>query len=130
MAGAVPQVLFLALKIYIGIQTRLFRCVILRLVARRRSPVVWAYTRDLIHWWDTIVPDFSPHQFVQNFRVSRESFDYICGRVGHVMRKRNTNYRLCVPVRKSDGNCHLKAGHRQRVQDHQPSFWGRPEHCG
>ncbi|KAI3352087.1 hypothetical protein L3Q82_020913 [Scortum barcoo] len=26
--------------------------------------------------------------------------NYICGRVGHAMRKRNTNYHLCVPVRK------------------------------
>ncbi|KAI3356027.1 hypothetical protein L3Q82_017302, partial [Scortum barcoo] len=90
--------------------------VILRLVARRRSPDVWAYTRS--HpWWDTIVPDFSPHQFVQNFRVSRESFDYICGGVGHghVMRKRNMNYRsLCVPVRKRVAIAIWKAGHRQQ----------------
>uniref|UniRef100_A0A9J8BH80 DDE Tnp4 domain-containing protein n=1 Tax=Cyprinus carpio carpio TaxID=630221 RepID=A0A9J8BH80_CYPCA len=35
------------------------------------------------HWWDTIIEDFTPIQFL---------------RVKHVMGRRNTNYRLCVPV--------------------------------
>uniref|UniRef100_A0A8C9XPY7 Zgc:113227 n=1 Tax=Sander lucioperca TaxID=283035 RepID=A0A8C9XPY7_SANLU len=52
------------------------------------------------HWWDTIVPDFTPLQFMQNFRVSPESFEYICSHVKHAMGRRNTNYRLCVPIRK------------------------------
>lgn len=37
---------------------------------------------------------------MQNFRMSRESFEYICSRVGHVMGRRNTNYRVCVPNQK------------------------------
>ena len=73
--------------------------VILRLVARRRSPVVWAHPR-CHYWWDTIVPDFTSVQFMQNFRVSRESFDYICSRVQHVIGRMDTNYRLCVPNQK------------------------------
>lgn len=73
--------------------------VILRLMARRRSPVVWAHPRSR-YWWDTIVPDFTSHQFLQNFHVSRDSFHYICGRVRHVMGRRNTNYRLSVPDQK------------------------------
>ena len=72
---------------------------ILRLLARRRSPVVWVHPRSS-HWWDTIVPDFDAQQFVQNFRVSRESFQYICGEIRDVLEKKNTNYRLCVPVQK------------------------------
>lgn len=50
-------------------------------------------------WWDTIVPDFSPAQFIENFRVSQESFEYICCQLS-TMGKRNTTYRLCVPLRK------------------------------
>lgn len=52
------------------------------------------------HWWDAVVPEFTSTQFIQNFRVSRESFEYICRAVRHVLEKRNTNYRQCVPVRK------------------------------
>ncbi|KAJ3580793.1 hypothetical protein NHX12_020960 [Muraenolepis orangiensis] len=66
---------------------------------KRRSPIAWAHPRSL-YWWDSIVPDFSPHEFMQNFRVSRESFDYICNRLNDVIGRRNTNFRLCVPLRK------------------------------
>ncbi|MBN3307384.1 HARB1 nuclease, partial [Amia calva] len=58
----------------------------------------WAHPR-AYHWWDTIVPEFNSEQFLQNFRVSWESFDYICRRLRHVL-ERNTNYRLCVSVQK------------------------------
>lgn len=67
-------------------------------MAKRRC-AVWSYPRSQ-YWWDTIVPDFDALQFMQNFRVSRESFEYICGRVQFVIGKRNTNYRLCVPIQK------------------------------
>ncbi|XP_051987732.1 uncharacterized protein LOC127647504 [Xyrauchen texanus] len=59
---------------------------------------MWAYPRSG-HWWDTIVPDFTPLQFMQNFRVSSESFEYNCSQVKHAIGRRNTNYRLCVPIR-------------------------------
>lgn len=37
---------------------------------------------------------------MQNFHLSRDSFQYICSCVGHLMGRKNTNYRLCVPVQK------------------------------
>lgn len=37
---------------------------------------------------------------MQNFRVSRQSFEYICNEVKHAMVKTNTNYRLSTPLRK------------------------------
>lgn len=46
------------------------------------------------------MPEFNQAQFIQNFKVSRESFEYICCRLKHMLAKRNTNFRLCVPVRK------------------------------
>lgn len=68
-------------------------------IRARRLAVVWAYPRAQ-HWWDVIVPTFTPMQFIQNFRVSRESFEYICHHLRHVLERRQNNYRLCVPVRK------------------------------
>ncbi|XP_076016110.1 uncharacterized protein LOC143008304 [Genypterus blacodes] len=75
------------------------RQLILQRLRRRRSPVVWSLPRSH-HWWDSVVTEFTSAQFIQSFRVSRESFDYICRSVRPVLEKRNTNYRLCVPVRK------------------------------
>lgn len=37
---------------------------------------------------------------MQNFRVSRESFQYICDEIRDVLAKKDTNYRFCVPVQK------------------------------
>ena len=73
--------------------------ILLWLRARRRSHVVWTYPRSR-YWWDTVVPDFTPAQFVQNFRVPRESFENICDQVRHLMGRVNTKYRLAIPVRK------------------------------
>lgn len=74
----------------------------LRLFRRRASPVVWTHPRTS-HWWDTIVPMFNRTQFIQNFRVSPETFDYICRRLGCKIGRQDTNYRLSIPVRKRVG---------------------------
>ncbi|XP_048873947.1 uncharacterized protein zgc:113227 isoform X3 [Brienomyrus brachyistius] len=68
----------------------------------RRPHAVWAHPRAQL-WWDTVVPDFNSEQFLQNFRMSRESFDYICRRLRSSLQKRNTNFRLAIPVEKRVG---------------------------
>nr|XP_023697245.1 protein ANTAGONIST OF LIKE HETEROCHROMATIN PROTEIN 1-like [Paramormyrops kingsleyae]XP_023697246.1 protein ANTAGONIST OF LIKE HETEROCHROMATIN PROTEIN 1-like [Paramormyrops kingsleyae] len=68
----------------------------------RRPHAVWAHPRAQL-WWDTVVPDFDSEQFLQNFRMSRESFDYICRRLRPSLQKRNTNFRLAIPVEKRVG---------------------------
>ncbi|XP_077056092.1 uncharacterized protein LOC143707263 [Siphateles boraxobius] len=113
------QMFLLALRSYIGVRRRRIEHIcaarldnyrrrlrsrrratlVLRHIARRRPPVVWAHPRSQ-HWWDTIVPDFNAQQFLHNFRVSRGSFEYICSRLRPDMGRRNTNYRMCVTIRK------------------------------
>uniref|UniRef100_A0A3P8S776 DDE Tnp4 domain-containing protein n=1 Tax=Amphiprion percula TaxID=161767 RepID=A0A3P8S776_AMPPE len=78
---------------------RLRKKMFLRQIVRQRSPIAWAHPQSC-YWWDMIVPDFSEQQFVQNFRVSRESFQYIYDRTSEILAKKDTTYRLCVPVRK------------------------------
>ena len=68
-------------------------------IARRRPHPIWADPQSP-HWWETIVPNFSPQQFVQHFLVSRESFEYICDRLRPALGRRDTNFRFCVPIRK------------------------------
>ncbi|XP_043097547.1 protein ANTAGONIST OF LIKE HETEROCHROMATIN PROTEIN 1 [Puntigrus tetrazona] len=110
------QVCLLVLRTYFNIQSNLIQCLyavqrqchrqrlrsrrqIALVIMRRRTSAVWSYPREH-KWWDTIVPAFTPEQFIQNFRVSRESFEYICCRLRHVLQRRNTNFRLCVPLKK------------------------------
>ncbi|XP_041950967.1 protein ANTAGONIST OF LIKE HETEROCHROMATIN PROTEIN 1-like [Alosa sapidissima] len=114
MEDYIPILLLLALQIHTGIRRRALttlrdrygqrirsrRKIVLRLRAtRRRTHAVWPYHPSQT-WWDTVVPAFTPTQFIRNFRVSRESFEYICHKVRHLMVKMNTNYRMAVPVRK------------------------------
>ncbi|XP_034534416.1 protein ANTAGONIST OF LIKE HETEROCHROMATIN PROTEIN 1 [Notolabrus celidotus] len=80
-------------------RTRSRKQVLLRMMARSRSSVSWTQPTSQ-HWWESVVPDFSPRQFEKTFRMSQETFEYICTQVKHVMEKKNTNYRLCVPVQK------------------------------
>ncbi|XP_056607514.1 uncharacterized protein zgc:113227 [Triplophysa dalaica] len=110
------QVCLLALRTYFNIQSNLIKRLyaiqrechrrrlrsrqqIALVIMRRRRAVMWAYPREQ-KWWDNVVPEFSLAQFIQNFKVSRKTFEYICCRLKRLMQKRNTNFRLCVPVRK------------------------------
>ncbi|XP_052415715.1 uncharacterized protein zgc:113227 isoform X1 [Carassius gibelio] len=110
------QVCLLVLRTYFNIQSNLIQCLhaiqskchrqrlrsrrqIALMIMRRRTSAVWSYPREH-KWWDTIVPEFTPEQFIQNFRVSRESFEYMCYRLKHVLERKNTNFRLCLPVKK------------------------------
>ncbi|XP_062849329.1 uncharacterized protein zgc:113227 [Trichomycterus rosablanca] len=69
---------------------------------RRRRAMRWIHPRAQL-WWDVIVPDFNNEQFMRNFRVSRESFNYICRSLGPTLKKKKANHRLCVPVNKCIG---------------------------
>lgn len=72
---------------------------ILLLQKRRQRPTVWAFSR-ANEWWDVIVPGFTHTQWVHNFRMSEESFLYICAKLRPMMEKQDTNFRLCVPLNK------------------------------
>ncbi|XP_053186639.1 uncharacterized protein LOC128369588 [Scomber japonicus] len=65
--------------------------------ARRTAPIVWTHKRS-DEWWKVVVPTFSDEQWVQNFRMSKETFAYLCQRVQPALEKQDTNYRLCVPL--------------------------------
>ncbi|KAK2863754.1 hypothetical protein Q7C36_002908 [Tachysurus vachellii] len=106
MADVAVQFILVALQTYFLIQKKLIH----RVRAARSSLYKWrVQSRIKIlgtlcprseHWWDTIVPDFTPLLFLLNFGVSPETFEYICSRMKHVMERRNTNYRLFVPIQK------------------------------
>ncbi|XP_060765273.1 uncharacterized protein LOC132873584 isoform X2 [Neoarius graeffei] len=66
---------------------------------RRKPPSVWVHQR-ANNWWTVVVPNFTDEQWSQNFRMSEDTFMYICHRLRTAMEKRDTNFRLCVPIKK------------------------------
>uniref|UniRef100_A0A3Q1AUI2 DDE Tnp4 domain-containing protein n=1 Tax=Amphiprion ocellaris TaxID=80972 RepID=A0A3Q1AUI2_AMPOC len=65
----------------------------------RRKLSVWAFNR-ASQWWDFIVPGFTNAQWVQNFRMSEETVDFLCIKLCPVMERQNTTYRDCVTLKK------------------------------
>ncbi|CAH2296351.1 Hypothetical predicted protein [Pelobates cultripes] len=71
----------------------------LLLSKQHRRPVIWAL-RHANEWWDVTVPGFTHTQWVHNFRMSEETFLYLCAKLRPAMEKETTNFRVCLPVRK------------------------------
>uniref|UniRef100_A0A8C4RM29 Putative nuclease HARBI1 n=1 Tax=Erpetoichthys calabaricus TaxID=27687 RepID=A0A8C4RM29_ERPCA len=66
---------------------------------RRRPPVTWIRSRSS-EWWDNTVSGFTDGQWIKHFRVSSGTFQYVCHKLQSVMERRDTKFRLCVPLRK------------------------------
>uniref|UniRef100_A0A672HPZ2 DDE Tnp4 domain-containing protein n=1 Tax=Salarias fasciatus TaxID=181472 RepID=A0A672HPZ2_SALFA len=77
----------------------LFQRALLSGAAQRRRPVVWSHIRTA-QWWDEIVPSFSTEQWMQNFRLSEDTFNSLCHKMRPFMERQDTAFRLCVPLRK------------------------------
>ncbi|XP_061599578.1 uncharacterized protein LOC133462376 [Cololabis saira] len=68
-------------------------------VLHRRKPSVWKFNRTS-EWWDTIVPGFSRQQWVDNFRMSEETYNFLCNKLRPAMERQDTTFRECVPLKK------------------------------
>nr|XP_055023093.1 uncharacterized protein LOC129413421 [Misgurnus anguillicaudatus] len=66
---------------------------------RRLRPSVWAFDR-ASEWWDVIVPGFTNSQWLENFRMSEETFVYLCNKLRPAISRNDTNFRVCVSPRK------------------------------
>ncbi|KAM9318446.1 uncharacterized protein KZ484_022706 [Pholidichthys leucotaenia] len=66
---------------------------------KRCRPSAWAINRSS-HWWENIVPGFSSTQWLQNFRMSEDTFTYLCHKLRPYMEHQDTKFRQCVPLRK------------------------------
>ncbi|XP_060761383.1 uncharacterized protein LOC132871280 [Neoarius graeffei] len=68
-------------------------------IGTRRTPSVWSFNRTS-EWWDTIVPSFSTAQWIENFRMSEETFDYLCNKLRPAMKLQDTTFRRCMSLKK------------------------------
>lgn len=66
-----------------------------------------------ISCWDVIVPGLINTQWVQNFRMSEETFIYLCNKLRPVMERVDTNAWRCVPLKKSLAITHHTGSFRE-----------------
>lgn len=64
-----------------------------------RTAEVWAYQRTS-DWWENTAQRFTDEQWLGDFRVSRETFTYICTTLKPALQRQDTTYRLCIPLEK------------------------------
>ncbi|KAJ8390024.1 hypothetical protein AAFF_G00111850 [Aldrovandia affinis] len=69
---------------------------------KRRKVALWKHLRSS-EWWDNVVCDFTDSQWQKSFRVSRETFQYLCAKVKPAIERKDTTLRLCVPLEKRVG---------------------------
>ena len=51
------------------------------------------------NWWEDIVlDDFSPHDWMQNFKMSRQSFHYLCDQLKDLLKKETIRLRKPLSV--------------------------------
>ncbi|XP_054606675.1 uncharacterized protein [Nothobranchius furzeri] len=64
-----------------------------------RRRMVWAIDRSS-EWWDVTVPAFTNEQWLQNFRMTEQTFLYLCNKLRPVLERQHTSFRMCVPLQK------------------------------
>ena len=84
-------VLLLCLSVIVVIGTEL-------LVPNPRT--TWIYHRSS-HWWEEVVlGSFTEHDWMENFRMTRETFIYLCDQLKPEIEKQNTRMRRCVSTQR------------------------------
>ena len=60
---------------------------------------VWSFRRSSTWWEDIVCGSFSHRDWIENFRVSRETFLYICDQLKGAVGRKDTRFRKAVSVR-------------------------------
>ncbi|XP_032835777.2 uncharacterized protein LOC116957628 isoform X1 [Petromyzon marinus] len=69
------------------------------LFQRKRRASVWTHVRSS-DWWEREASSFTDAQWLRSFGLSRDAFAGVCSALGPALQRRDTTFRLCVPVDK------------------------------
>lgn len=64
--------------------------------------MVWVRERSG-HWWDHIATNFSSNDWLQNFRMTRATFTYLCSKLKFSLERKDTVMRKAIAVEKRLG---------------------------
>ena len=57
---------------------------------------LWMQSRSSQWWEDVVLCNFGQHDWMENFRMSRDTFQYLCNQLRPLIQKQNTRMRRCV----------------------------------
>ena len=69
-------------------------------INHRRRKTMWVYPRPQFWFEQLVVNHYQDHLWREHFRVSRDTFEYICGLVGPQLIWQNTILRQAITVEK------------------------------
>ena len=64
----------------------------------RNPKQMWAFPRSSNWWEDIVLNNFNQHDWIQNFRMSKQSFQYLCDQLRGVLEKQATRLRKPLAV--------------------------------
>ena len=50
------------------------------------------------HWWQHVVPSFTPREWLENFRMSKSTFEYLCDQLRPFVQRQHTRLRSPLSV--------------------------------
>ena len=69
-------------------------------INRRKRKTMWVYPRPQFWFEQIVVNRYQDHLWREHFRVSRNTFEHICGLVGTELVRQNTILRQAISVEK------------------------------
>ena len=78
----------------------LLTTILIRMFTARLPRESWSFTRSCTWWEDVVCNSFTPRDWIENFRTSRETFLYICDQLSGTITRRNTRLRPAVSVQR------------------------------
>ncbi|KAL2102844.1 hypothetical protein ACEWY4_002012 [Coilia grayii] len=66
-------------------------------ILRERKTWALARTSD---WWENTAPNLTEEEWLEKFRVSRDTFRYICATLKPALQRQDTSFRLCLTLEK------------------------------
>ena len=83
------------------VQLMLLLTTVLMCAMNTRMPrEVWSYRRSSTWWEEIVCNTFTEQDWIENFRVSRETFLYICAQLQHKIVKCDTRFRQAISLQK------------------------------
>ena len=64
----------------------------------RNPKQMWTFPRSSNWWEDIVLNNFNDHDWMQNFRMSKQSFQYLCDQLKGVLEKQTTRLRKPLAV--------------------------------
>ena len=98
-------------------------------IHRRKRKTMWVYPRPQFWFEQLVVNRYQDHLWREHFRVSRDTFEHICGLVGPELVRQNTILRQAISIetRVAVALWRLATGNSYRTVG--LNLWNRSMHC-